>query len=362
MQPELLHCRLLCSSSAEHLTQIYTGFGQLQRKGLVSLTFERDANYRPGILTKPKLHVVVNDQLRLTYDASDDGELTQTDLDNCDYYFKRSYRRETVESFKASHKVQPLGLNYPVYGPGDGAMRRAFWSLLSDQSLLKRAFLLQFIRNNTWCSRLLRTNGGRINGAIANFEGLPRYTKTPRIIFFTRAWQPARVSDRPALVEERHQINHMRATCIRLLRHEFGAAFVGGFEPSEFVREQFPDCMADGQQTRKRNYLETLRTASIGIATMGLQGSNGWKLAEYVAGAKAILSEKLIFEAPGIFVPGKNYLEFTTPEECVAGARQLAGNPGQLYQMTRQNYEYYQAYLRPDMLIWNTLQTALSGN
>jgi hypothetical protein len=356
---DVIQCRLLCSSAAEHLTQIYTGFGQLQRKGMVKLTFCREANYEAGIMTRPILKVVVNEAFLVIYDVADDGEIAQHELDACDFYFKRSYQPQQARHLQDSAKLHPLGLNYPVYGSGDGAWRRAYWSLLTDQSFTKKPFLLQFIRNNAWMARLLRTNGGRVNCAIANFEDLPRYTETPRIIFYTRAWQPANVGN-PALIEERHYINKTRAACIRWLRQEFGEAFYGGFEPGVYAQEHFPDCVVtDARQTRKKRYLETLRAASIGIATVGLQGSNGWKLAEYVAGAKAILSEKLVNEVPGNFLPGQNYLEFTTPEECVTAAHKLMSDPVLLYQMQCRNYAYYQINLRPDILIWNTLQTAL---
>jgi hypothetical protein len=360
MPDEVIQCRLLCSSAAEHLTQIYTGFGQLQRKGMVKLTFCRETNYQAGIMTRPMLKVVVNEAFLLIYDLADDGAIAQDELRACDFYFKRSYQQQQPQQFQDNAKLHPLGLNYPVYGSGDGALRRAYWSLLTDQSFTKKLFLLQFIRNNAWMARLLRTNGGRVNCAIAKFEDLPRYTETPRIIFYTRSWQPSNVSDRPALIEERHYINQTRAECIRRLRQEFGEAFYGGFEPGAYAQEHFPDCVVtDAHQTRKKRYLETLRAASIGIATMGLQGSNGWKLAEYVAGAKAILSEKLVYEVPGNFRPGQNYLEFTTPEECVAAAHKLLSDPVLLYQMQCCNYAYYQTHLRPDILIWNTLQTAL---
>jgi hypothetical protein len=48
---------------------------------------------------------------------------------------------------------------------------------------------------------------------------------------------------------------------------------------------------------------------------MGLYESNGWKLGEYVAGSKAIVSEHLHYDAPGNFSPEQNYLEFNSADE-----------------------------------------------
>jgi hypothetical protein len=354
-----IHCRLVCSSSAVHLTQLYTGFGLLAKRGMIQVTFTKDKGYKAGVLAAPKLKVVINDSLRVLYDACDDGRIHESELADYDFYFKRSFRPDTVARLRESAKVHPLGLNYAVYGPGDQGMRRSFWSFQADQTSTKSAFLVQFVRSNGLLSELLSANQSRANCSVEHFESLPRCTAEPRILFFTRVWDPGRISSKPALVEERQAINAMRAACVRLLRKEFGALFQGGIEPTEYARQQFADCLATDQQTRKGNYLRALRQAEITIATMGLEQSNGWKLAEYVAGAKAIVSEKLQYAVPGDFTRGQNYLEFSSPDECVAHVAELVQNPAKRYQMMLRNYGYYHTHLRPDLLIWNTLQTAL---
>jgi hypothetical protein len=95
------------------------------------------------------------------------------------------------------------------------------------------------------------------------------------------------------------------------------------------------------------------------VATTGLHGSTGWKLAEYVAFAKAIVSERLVYEVPGAFAPGRNYIEFTSPEECLNGAVRLIEDGALRQQLMQNNAAYYRDYLRPDALVRNALQTAL---
>lgn len=92
---------------------------------------------------------------------------------------------------------------------------------------------------------------------------------------------------------------------------------------------------------------------------MGLRKSTGWKLAEYVANAKAVVSEKLYYQPTGDFENGKNYLEFNSAAECVNKVAELFNDSEKRYQMKRANYRYYQEYLRPDILVWNTIQTVL---
>jgi hypothetical protein len=96
------------------------------------------------------------------------------------------------------------------------------------------------------------------------------------------------------------------------------------------------------------------------IATTGLYNSIGWKFGEYVAFSKAIVSEKLLYEVPGNFGPGKNYAEFETAEQCVDQAVALVNEKTTREQMMENNYRYYNEYLAPDKLVWRTLEKAVT--
>jgi hypothetical protein len=94
------------------------------------------------------------------------------------------------------------------------------------------------------------------------------------------------------------------------------------------------------------------------VATTGLHGSIGGKFAEYVCLSKAILSEKLQYAVPGDLREGRNYLEFTTADECVEQAWRLFSDRALRNRLMCNNARYYNAWLRPDMLILNSLLTA----
>jgi len=72
-----------------------------------------------------------------------------------------------------------------------------------------------------------------------------------------------------------------------------------------------------------------------------------------------ILSERLVYETPGSFAPGKNYIEFTSPEECLNGAVRLIEDVALRQQLMRSNAAYYRDYLRPDALVRNALKIAI---
>lgn len=102
--------------------------------------------------------------------------------------------------------------------------------------------------------------------------------------------------------------------------------------------------------------MKTLHQSDICIGTMGLHKSIGWKTAEYVAASKGIVNETLHYEVPGNFLEGKNYLAFITNEECMTGVSKLVDDPDLLFQMKVNNRQYYENYLRPDMLIKQVLK------
>jgi hypothetical protein len=58
-------------------------------------------------------------------------------------------------------------------------------------------------------------------------------------------------------------------------------------------------------------------------------------------------------------VHGQNFIEFTSPEECVSGAVRLIEDPALRRQIMQNNWAYYRDYLRPDVLVKNAITRAL---
>ena len=160
---------------------------------------------------------------------------------------------------------------------------------------------------------------------------------------------------------DRDSINHGRANCIRALRNAFGEKFLGGFAPNELAKKYYPDLLLHNNSYNKKNYIEILRASTIGIATAGLHGSLGWKMAEYVAFSRAIVSENFNTSLPGIFSDGSNYLSFSTPEECVNQVQRLLNDNQLRMQMMRKNHAYYLDFLHPKALVAKSLAEVLNS-
>lgn len=350
-------CTVICRSNSPHLQQIYTGFAQLQRRGAIRLKQIISPPEQSNAVTPSPTHafrhaqleVLVEGEVRLCYDLHDSDSLDAEHLERADYYFKRSFSPGAGAGGQRA-QVFPLGLNYLVYPD------------FIDRHTVQRSIILGPVRARVTSTLRALQIGPVFAPRLSQLEAIPAPEQQPRVLFMARLWDPYDNPTRPReRVEEREAINEMRVGCIRLLRRELGTAFYGGVAHTAYARRHYSDVLldnaGDGSQAR---YLRLLRDFPIAVATQGLYGSTGWKFGEYIACAKAVLSERLNHEAPGALRDGHNYLSFSSPEECVSQALRLIANDELRRSMMGANYTYYQRHLRPDVLVGNTLRLALA--
>ena len=179
----------------------------------------------------------------------------------------------------------------------------------------------------------------------------------------TRAWDPFDHPDRSAeKAGERIRLNEIRASCVEALRREFGDDFFGGFERTEYASKNYREfLLPDDACSRKENYAKLLGAYPICVTTRGLHGSIGWKLGEYLAFSKAIVSERISHELPGEFAEGRNFLGFDNTDECVTATRQLFADAGLRSRMMLQNRFYYSNHVEPAAAIRASLDLAIPG-
>ncbi|RPI57486.1 MAG: hypothetical protein EHM55_01605 [Acidobacteria bacterium] len=354
----MLSCELQCLSSTEHLEQLYTGFGLLARKRLISLRVRRAAEYSSRPYSTPLLHADVRGEsvpgggLRLTFDLEDHGSLPPAArVEGTDFLFKRTYDPSVVSAGRTSYRTLPLGLNYSVMDSEGFGLRRALWARNP------RDFATMIVRHSRWLSRAIPLQQSIAACSARRFEGVPRLDVVPRVLLMARVWDPDRT---PAFKAERLEINSMRAECVRHLRNAFPSLFWGGLARDPHAMRHYRDCVVPNDHvSHKHAYVELMHQSSICVATAGLRGSIGWKFAEYVAGAKAIVTETTNVRIPGTFGPPTNCLVFRNPQDCVECVGTLVDSPGRRLEMMRANAAYYHAFVRPDALVWNALTTAL---
>jgi hypothetical protein len=335
-----------------HLMQIYAGFFELEKLGLVNLRIKKARGIDQAF---PVTHAYVNNKYKVTYDTLDGltwvpGDAT-VNLEHfranirADFYFKRSYDPRMQDYLPDNCKAYPLGLNYNVH-PGKSLL----FLTKGTKAKIKYAFKT---------NRILKKISAKNFFYSRDFEYLPIKTREPKILFLTRLWSPDEAkSERSRL--HRTRINEMRVQCIEACRKEYGKQFTGGLQEEPYASKHFRSLLMPAALTSKANYLQSVKDHSICIATTGLHNSIGWKLAEYVAASRAVVSEPLHFSLPGNFSSGQNYYEFENADQLLQRINTLTGDPGLMLGMMKNNYYYYNNFVKPENLILNTLLTVVN--
>lgn len=327
-----IDCKLILHSKAGHLNQIYTGFSELEKQGYIKLSTEKvfDTN-------KQILEVIINKNIKVIYDTMDEEDfyaVTNMDIRNVDYYFKRSFKKEIAEQYE--FKSFPLGLNYNVYSE--------YKSILGIKENIKN-ILRKVVKNDKY------------NFYTKDFECKPIISDNPKICFLTRVWDTDGYEiENEDIRQERKEINEFRVECIRACKREFGDKFIGGIEDSEFARNNYKDVIIkDKSITKRDNFLDLVKSCDICIATTGLHKSIGWKFGEYVAAARVIITEPLYYELPGDLENNKNYIEFRTVEELISSLKDVIDDKQKRKYLMENNYNYYNRYVKPEIMVKNSL-------
>jgi hypothetical protein len=306
-------------------------------------------------------------ELKVCFDTADWRTIASLDdLRDVDVYFKRSYHAPYLDELEAPlrRKVLPLGLLYGCSSRQESiaqSVRDAFayqraTGALRDNPLkaLKHAVASPIKRALDGATRAATP---RLPLYIDEFEVGPERPAEPKIFYRTRVYGP---SDAPDTFRDgrMNEVNEMRVGTVRALKAHFGDRFVGGLRFSAYAQATYPDCLDTGDRGL-RGHVAISNTCLISVNTAGLHDSTSWKIPEYMAGSRCIVSEPMLYPTPVSLVEGTHYLAFSSAEECVAACERLLSNPELARGMRAANFAYYRAYVRPDRLIASCIQTAL---
>ncbi len=334
--------------NSPHLLQLYTGFFELEKKGIAKLRFTHKNKSKNALAIAS---VTVNNKYKVYYDAIDGLSWKKgTKEENleyfrktyeADFYFKRSFSPEMQAYAPEGCQVFPLGFNYNIQ-PEASLLR--FSPSLKDK-------VIYVLKTNA----VTKVFVGKSFFYAKDFEQAPVDNNNNKILFLTRLWNPDEALSEGSKLH-RERINAVRIACIQACRAKYWDQFTGGLIADAYSVKHYPQLVMPQKLTSKKGYLDTIKQHAICIATTGLHNSIGWKTAEYVAASKAIASEPLHFELPGNFENGKNYLAFNTVDELILQIDTLRSNPALKQEMMQRNQDYYNHFLKPDVLVLNTLK------
>ncbi len=320
-----------------HSWSVLGGLRTLAGQGRIRLRYG-DLHARPS---GGRVLVVSVDGLRCAFDLTDHHQLARA-AEDATVVFKRSYRSRY--DYGRKHVV-PLGL---VAGYRSG----------SEGLMVGYGLRCTLVHGPATGLRQLVVSGRLATGRgappkLSEFEVDESVARAPLVLFQVRAWEPE-TGTNPA---DRERVNDDRATVIRALRGALGSKFVGGFLPSDFARRAYPKLITPSP-TGVREYARLVRSATIGVSTAGLSGSNPWKLVEYLAAGLGIVSEPLTSDLPIPLQERTNLLTFTDVDQCVDHVVALASDEGRVRGMRLANTHYFREHVRPERVVWRSLRYA----
>lgn len=326
------------NSTLHHFSQLLAGLEFLNSKNEIFLEYKPELGKYPG-----DIFLVEVNGAKVFFDLADNSDIKRGIYQKADLYVKRMLLKS---DFQRSEILIPYGLYYPVYFRNPSLK----YLFLKDLTFFK--YSLKYWKS---VSALLDLKDGISVNELTNVESDP--AEDDQVIFRARLWDPGNNSSQWKK-EERKVLNEQRIEINRALKKYFGPKFTGGILKNEYSLNTCPDLVLPHGNYHRKRYFQILRTASIGIVNQGLEGSIGAKLGEYIANGLAILTTPVDqFEIPG-FEEGKNYLSYTTTEECIEKAKEMSENVALRKQLQENNRKYYLEYLHPGKKVMGLLDRA----
>lgn len=357
----MIHVTAYADGNPYHLSYVFAGLYELVQQKQIKLKVTYPWSFSknkpsPGDIT---LWLILKDDLtnlsrKVVFDLHDKSDkYIVPRLEQCDIYFKRSYYKPDVEKLPPNlrKKVLPFGLNYACRSAYEttpffrmlGYYFAHRFNILKPTVSIKHLYYSLYLLKQTYSSP-----------RVADFEYALGEELKPIIFFQTRVWGQHESDDNWI------ELNEGRVSVIRALKGAFGDRFVGGLIPTEVAIKYYSDCLTP-LKTDRHSFIELSKRSLIGIYTRGISHSLAWKLPEYLAAAKCIVSEPLRNQIPLPLEPKKNYLEYHSPEECVEACGRLLDDSRLANQMRMNNYAYYQAEVKPSAHILKCLRRSLDG-
>lgn len=361
---ERLDYEIICHLGREqdlyHASHLYAGLCDLSERGLARVRFN---------VPRGKLKLYTSDSLTvcltvrrtdtekeylLAIDLRDRSDvLTMPLVERADVYLKRSYYEPDLAGLppELRRKVIPFGLNYACR---NAASTRAVLSALAPR------MALEFLRSPRKASRRLNPRSSVLYQYLttaleSEFEQGPEEELERTVLFQTRVYEPEEIQpDNPA------EINEGRVRLVRELKKAFGPKFRGGLVPTAYAKENYPDAVSE-QPTRQAQYIAWGKRSLVGVYTRGLFHSLAFKLPEYLAASKCVVSEPLRNALPAPLVAGEHYLEFRTAEECVEQCSRLLEDANLAKELRRAAWDYYRREVKPAAHVEGVLLRALDA-
>lgn len=147
-------------------------------------------------------------------------------------------------------------------------------------------------------------------------------------------------------------INNMRSMFIRTCKNNKNCIFEGGLKSKEInqFNKKYSDVILNKYYPAYQ-YLKNIKKSAIVFNTPSAWECHGWKLGEYMAMGKAIISTPFVNEMPEKMIHGENIYFVETESEMEKAVNLLLSNNALRNKLERGAINYYDKWLKPEVVI-----------
>ena len=142
---------------------------------------------------------------------------------------------------------------------------------------------------------------------------------------------------------------------------EGGLFYIPGVEsiypPYIKYKEEFKDVLTNRRISMKE-YLDGTKRSAVVFNTPSVCQCHGWKLAEYLAMGKAIISTPLVNVMPGDFNAEEHYLEANSADDMEHNLKRLRCDDSLRESLKSNARRYFDLYLSPESVVKRILLTS----
>lgn len=268
---------------------------------------------------------------KIIIDAFDSSRINKEMLEWSDVYGKVNYKKDPIP-YEEISKVVPLGPSFGI----------KIWNL--PRLLYHAVFNYHSARNKITMKENFFKNYWR------QFKRLPikEYNTQSEIdenyiYFMSSLW------------EKEQRVNKSRANFIIACKNIHGIIFEGGFAPRSDNKDLGYERLISPRM-KLTEYLKNIKRSVVVFNTPAVEDCHGWKLGEYLALGKAIISTEISNELPENLIPEKHLYILDKNEYIKEVILKIKENPALRYLLEKNARIYYEKNLKPIAVINRLLE------
>ncbi len=275
-----------------------------------------------------------NKTIKIIIDSLDTNICNIETLDWCDIYAKVNYNFEVIPE-KYSQKILPIG---PSFGIKIWSFSKTIYNAFRNYNLLKfRNFNKREFFANYWRQYKRMT--------LESYK--PEKSENNYIFFISSIWK------------KESQTNSNRACFINACKNKKSICFEGGFAPRNDGDNFGFDSLTVHKSISIKEYIFKIKKSALVFNTPAVTNCHGWKLGEFLAMGKVILSTKHFNSFPSKLVSNHHLIIVENIENIENDINLIINSIDLKEKLETNSRAYFEDYLAPKRVIELLLESKI---